>query len=266
MIDAAWRMDEVDGVRLLRCTAIESIPGIAHAFSTRVASGSADFDLGPAERESPIVRARRLAFMRAAGFGAARPAILRQVHGAVIVDATPTPARPAAADGVIRVPRIHEDEVVPSVRTADCVAVLLVDRRAAALAALHAGWRGVAAGIGTGAVARFTAVGVAPRDLVAVLGPAIRPCCFEVGEEVVRALSASCGAFASYVHRSPSGRAMVDLHTAIRSQLVAAGVPAGSVHTAPLCTRCRTDLFFSCRAEGPATGRLMAAVGPAAGP
>ena len=62
------------------------------------------------------------------------------------------------------------------------------------------------------------------------------------------------------------GRSTVDLHTALRTQFAAAGVPYPSIHSAPWCTRCRTDLFFSFRAEGPAAGRLMAVIGPSAGP
>jgi len=264
--ETRWRLDEVDGVLLLRCTAIEAHPGVAHAFSTRIAFGRPDFDLGSAEGEGREARARRDAFFFAAGLGEAHPVLLRQVHGGVIVKAAPRLASPPAADGVIRVARDGTRAPVPAVRTADCVAVVLVDRHAAAVAALHAGWRGVAAGIGTSAVERFAAEGVDVADLVVALGPAILGCCYEVGDDVVSALRAVCGTPADYVARSPSGRVTVDLHAAIHAQLVTAGVPAGSIHAAPWCTRCRNDLFFSFRAEGPAAGRLMAAVGPAGGP
>ena len=266
MAETGWRLDEVDGVLLLRCAAIESHPGVAHAFSTRIAFGRTDFDLGSAEGEGREARARRAAFLLAAGLGIAQPAILRQVHGGDIVNAAPMLGRPPVADGVIRVARDGAGTPVPAVRTADCVAVLLVDRHAAAVAALHAGWRGVAAGIGARAVERFAAKGVGAADLVVALGPAILGCCYEVGDDVVSALHAVCGTPTSYLARSASGRAKVDLHGAIRAQLVSAGVPTGSIHAAPWCTRCRNDLFFSFRAEGPAAGRLMAAVGPAGGP
>jgi YfiH family protein len=184
----------------------------------------------------------------------------------VIVNAAPGPIRPPVADGVMRVARHGGHAPVPAVRTADCVAVLLVDREAGAVAALHAGWRGVAAGIGASAVLRFAGEGVAASNLVVALGPAILGCCYEVGEEVVAALSDTCGAAGAYVARSPAGRAMVDLHAALHAQLVAAGVRDTSIHAAPFCTRCRSDLFFSFRSEGKDAGRLMAAVGPAAGP
>lgn len=266
MTAAGWRLDEVDGVLLLRSTAIEAHSGVAHAFSTRIASGRTDFDLGPAEDATRGARNRRAAFLRAAGFGAAEPLILRQVHGAVIIDASAGHGRPPSADGVFRVAALGSRAPIPAVRTADCVAMLLVDRRGRGAAAVHAGWRGMAAGIGSAAVARFATEGVEAGDLVVALGPAILGCCYEVGDDVLSALRAVCGAPAAYVARSASGRTTIDLHAALRAQIVEAGVPPASIHAAPWCTRCRTDLFFSFRAEGVGAGRLMAAIGPAGGP
>jgi YfiH family protein len=263
---AGWRLDEVDGVVLLRSTAVEAQTGFAHAFSTRVAWGRADFDLGPAEGAAPDTIERRTAFLRAAGFGEAQPSILRQVHGAAIVEAIPELDRPPSADGVIHVGDRGSRTPVPAVRTADCVAALFVDRRRRASAAVHAGWRGIGAAIGRAAVARFAAEGVEAGDLIVAMGPAILGCCYEVGDDVVSALQAACGAPAAYVARGASRRTTVDLHAALRAQLVAAGVPRASIHAAPFCTRCRNDLFFSFRAEGEAAGRLMAAIGPAEGP
>jgi YfiH family protein len=263
---AGWRLDEVDGVLLLRSAAIEAQTGFAHAFSTRIARGRSDFDLGPAEGAAPAAIERRAAFVRAAGFGAAQPSILRQVHGAAFVDAIATLDRPPSADGVIHVGVRGTRTPVPAVRTADCVAALVVDRQGRAAAAVHAGWRGIAAAIGRAAVARFAAERIEPGDLVVAMGPAILGCCYEVGDDVVSALEAACGAPDAYVDRTASRRTTVDLHAALRAQLVAEGVPTASIHAAPFCTRCRNDLFFSVRAEGPAAGRLMAAIGPTGGP
>jgi len=261
-----WRLEEADGVRLMRCAAFDAIPRVAHAFSTRLAFGRADFDLGPVASDALAPVSRCAAFLRAAGLGNARPAFLTQVHGGVIVNASLRGERPPAADGSIWSFERGAPGAVPVVRTADCVAVLFVDRHARAVAAVHAGWKGAAAGIGANAVARFAAEGVASHELVVAMGPAILGCCYEVGEDVVAALGAACGARSRYVTRTDSGRLSVDLHAAVRSQLVAAGVPLESIHAAPWCTRCRPDLFFSFRGEGPAAGRLMAAVGPVVGP
>lgn len=266
MSEAGWRLEDVEGVGLVRCAAIEAVPGVAHAFSTRRAFGSSRFDLGRADDESAAVVARRRLFLQAAGFGSAQPAILRQVHGRDIVSTTAWTKTPPTADGVMRVARDEPAGPVPVVGTADCVPVLMVDRSGLAVAALHAGWRGIAAGIGANAVARFGAERIAAADTLVVLGPAIGGCCYEVGDEVVSALERVCGSASAFVKRSLGGRAKVALHGALRAQLVAAGVPDRSIHAAPWCTRCRTDLFFSFRAEGAATGRLMAVIGTCAGP
>ena len=151
--------------------------------------------------------------------------------------------------------------MVPAVRSADCVPLLLVDPRGRATAAVHAGWRGTAAGIAAAAVERMRALG-AGNGLVVALGPAILGCCYEVGEEVVAAL----GTPEAVARRRPGELPKVDLHAANVVQLLAAGVRREDIHRAPWCTRCRNDLFFSARAEGARAGRLMAAAGPAARP
>jgi hypothetical protein len=245
---------------------MDAIPRIAHAFSTRIAFGRADFDLASPGSDRHDPRSRIASFFRAAGLGEAQPALLRQVHGGVVVDASTWLTPGPAADGAIRVARHGASTPVPVVRAADCVAVLVADRNATAVAALHAGWRGVAARIAFRAIERLATEGVDARDLVVALGPAILGCCYEVGEDVVTALDAVCGDRSAYVDRTASGRVTVDLHRALCQQLIAAGVPTASIHSAPWCTRCRTDLFFSFRAEGPGTGRLMGAIGPAARP
>ncbi len=266
MAESPWRVGAVGGISVVRCEAIDAIPGVTHAFSTRVGFGRSDFDLDPAVSDDAEVLARRAAFLRAGGFGPARALVLGQVHGGVIVSAAGSSEGPPVADGAIRVARHDVEAPVPAVWTADCVAVLLVDRGAGAVAAVHAGWRGVGAAVAAKAVARFAAEGFAAADLVGALGPAIGGCCYEVGDEVVEALAAVCGRQETFVTRTPSGRARVDLHAAIREQLLAVGVPAGSIHAAPWCTRCRSDLFFSVRAGGASAGRQMAAIGPAHGP
>lgn len=253
-----WSVEVIDGVRLARCEALAEVPGVAHAFSTRVEDGGLAFDLGPAEGESGEVQERRRRFLQAAGLGGRPLPILRQVHGGELVDARN--AQGARADGAIGWTEPGDTGPVAAVRTADCVALLAADRQGRVVAAVHAGWRGVAARIPSRMVAWIQQRGVHPSDLVVALGPAIRGCCYEVGREVVEALEAASGRGRIGLRRN-AGRTTVDLHVASQSQLVEAGVDPGQIHGAPWCTGCRTDLFFSSRTEGPAAGRLMAVVG-----
>lgn len=156
-----------------------------------------------------------------------------------------------------------DPSVALAVQVADCVPLLLADTRSSAVAAVHAGWRGTAAGAASAAVERMSReFGTRPRDVVAALGPSIGPCCYEVGREVAGAFR--IGRFAreaeGWFVRGGDGRFVLDLWTANRDQLAAAGVPAGAIHHSGLCTASRPDLFASYRRDGPGTGRIAAVI------
>jgi len=148
--------------------------------------------------------------------------------------------------------------VALSVRTADCVPLLLADRRGRAVAAVHGGWRSLAAGIVTHTLEGLAQVyGVEPADCWAALGPAIGPCCFEVGPEVAARLAAyGDGA----IFPGPGGRPRVDLVAVACRQLQAAGVPRAQIDRWVGCTACQPEEFFSHRRDQGRTGRLVAAI------
>lgn len=148
--------------------------------------------------------------------------------------------------------------LVPAVQVADCVPLLLADRRGRAVAAVHAGWRGTAAGIARRVVQALGAHGIEPQELIAALGPSIGPCCYEVGEDVLAAVSAGTGAPPDLL--APQGRRL-DLRLANRLQLQAAGLAPDRIHAAPWCTSCASELFYSYRRQGPRAGRLLACIG-----
>ncbi|MDX1389920.1 MAG: polyphenol oxidase family protein, partial [Acidobacteriota bacterium] len=187
------------------------------------------------------------------------PFVLDQVHGADVVPASSSPGH-ERADGAWWSDR-RDPGAVPAVRTADCVGFILADRRGGAGAAVHAGWRGIAAGIPDRAVESLTAQGTPPAELVAALGPAIGPCCYEVGDEVTAAIASVTPGGAAPGRAGAKGRFFLDLHAAVARRLERAGVPADRIHPAPWCTRCRADWFFSYRRDGASAGRLMTVVG-----
>lgn len=138
-------------------------------------------------------------------------------------------------------------------RFADCVPLILWDpvRRAVGLA--HAGWRGVARGVVRAAVEAFRRhAGSRPEDLWAGIGPAIGPCCYQVGPEVVAAVIGNEMA-PNLVHRREDGL-YLDLPGVVRAQLETCGVR--QIELSGICTACRTDEWFSHRAEGGRTGRF----------
>jgi YfiH family protein len=146
-------------------------------------------------------------------------------------------------------------------RFADCTPVWLYDPVQRAIGLAHAGWRGTVVGAARATVAAMqSAYGCRPADLLAGIGPAIGPCCYEVGEDVAQAID---GAFSEAAGRllSPqtNGKWHLDLWAANRHTLMQAGVQ--QIEVAGICTACHTDEWFSHRAERGRTGRIGALIG-----
>ena len=255
-----WWIEVSGDLTFARCGALD-VPGTAHGFSTRRARGRSDFDLGAADSAERVVIDRRPELLRAVGLDGQEPMLMRQVHGATILRASEAPETAPEADGSIA---LREDwpAPVPAVRVADCVPILLAEASGRALGAVHAGWRGTAAGIVGAAVRSLERLGVPPGDLRVALGPSIGRCCYRVGPEVVAAVADSTGAAEGEVSgEHPSGGRTVDLQRANRLQLERLGVDGTAIHTAPWCTYCERELFFSYRREGRGCGRMMACIG-----
>ncbi len=150
-----------------------------------------------------------------------------------------------------------------AVVVADCVPLLLVDPRAGAAAAIHAGWRGTCAGVTRAAVeAMRDAWGTDPADLRAAIGPSIGPSDYEVGDSVFEAFNdAGHGpAAAHWFTRRRDGRLTLDLWRANSDQLVSTGVRTERIFVAGLSTATHTGWLESYRRDGPAAGRLVAAI------
>jgi hypothetical protein len=173
-----------------------------------------------------------------------------------------------------------------AVQTADCFPVLLVDRKRKTVGAFHAGWRGTLARVVEKGVGLMRVhFGSIPEDLIAAIGPGIDSCCYVVGEDVreqfhsqfayardlFREINQSDSVREKYPllfmtarapGRSDAGRTIhLDLREANRRQLLAAGLRPEKVDLLDFCTACRTDLFFSHRAESGVTGRQMGTIG-----
>lgn len=178
-----------------------------------------------------------------------KPLWLTQVHGSVIATGD-NPVVGCEADGR------YADQAgqVCAVLTADCLPVLLCDRAGTQVAAVHAGWRGLAGGVLEAAVARFTA---APGGLLAWLGPAIGPAAFEVGDEVRQAFTATDPAASDAFVQQRPGHWLADLYALARLRLARCGVTA--VHGGGLCTYSDADRFYSFRRE-PVTGRMASLI------
>lgn len=244
----------------LRCGPLAAIA--QHGFTTRQLSLRG----GPVAVPDAWTHAVALA-----GVPLARLARVTQVHGRHVrvlerhrVDALVLADVPEA-DAVVS----NEPGLALAVQVADCVPILLADQQAGVAAAVHAGWRGTAAGIAGEAVGAMAALGASPARIVAAIGPSIAPCCYEVGEELVEAFVA-----AGHVRRDvdrwfsrvsvdhcPGGSLRLDVAQSNIDQLEAAGVRRGRIHACGLCTQTHRDVFDSYRADGASAGRMVAVVG-----
>lgn len=171
------------------------------------------------------------------------PLWLRQVHGIAVADAATAPPVPVADAMVATTPG-----AICAVLTADCLPVLFCNAAGTAVAAAHAGWRGLAAGVLEATVAALAAAGAPPATLLAWIGPAIGPAAYEVGADVRDAFLAADPAAASGFTPNPRGRWQLDLPAIARQRLAVAGVTR--VHGGTLCTASDPARFFSHRRDG----------------
>jgi YfiH family protein len=236
----------------LRCGPLSAIA--PHLFTTR-----------QLELSSPA-HVRELA----AAVGARDVAMVTQVHGREVVvvrtgSSVPEP-RPEADVLISNAP-----DIAIAVRAADCVPLLMADRERGVVAAVHAGWRGTAAGAAVAAVdALGREFGTSPGDLVAAIGPNIGACCYEVGTDLVDAFAAA-GHERYLIDRwflsPPPARGSnerpklrLDVARANIDQLILAGVPEEQIYSSGLCTAMHLDVLTSYRKEKDKAGRIAGVI------
>jgi len=273
------------------------IPWLLSGFSTRTGGATSvyapgqragELNLGftPADTRDVVLENRRRLFRHITGNPDFPAVTLRQIHSSLIRRVTAADAAPAEArlkgDGLITA----EPGLLLAIQTADCIPVLIADRKNHVVAAFHAGWRGtlkriVESGVGT----MRLEFGSHPKDLVAAIGPGIGQCCYSVGEEV-RSEFLSQFAYAEELfcdvydsdpvrekypllfltarapgHSNIGPSLHLDLAEANRRQLLDAGLAPNAISVLGHCTSCRTDLYFSHRAANGLAGRMMSVIG-----
>jgi YfiH family protein len=229
--------------------------GVHAAFTLRrggVSEGAfASLNLGTHVGDAPLAVAENRARVRTALGLAAEPRWVEQVHGTDVRELAESPeVAPGPADALVS--RVRA--AVAVVQVADCLPVLFASRDGAVVAAAHAGWRGLAAGVLEATLARM---GKAPERLLAWLGPAISAAHFEVGAEVREAFLARDASAACAFVANPRGRWQCDLNLIARQRLAAAGVTA--VFGGQWCTYADRERFFSFRRDGQC-GRMAAMI------
>ncbi|MBO4277566.1 MAG: peptidoglycan editing factor PgeF [Clostridia bacterium] len=243
--------------------------GVRHAFFTRrggVSSGvfeSLNFAVGIGSVKDDIKNVVANYGIAASVFGLKETDVCRtyQTHTSVVERATEADR----GRGITLAPYDHgvdglyttQKDLLLSVRTADCVPVLICDKNKTVCAAVHAGWRGTVGGITLNAVKAFSALGVKTDDLLVAIGPCIGRCCYEVGGELLPEFTALDPALAAFF--APRGeKYLLDLTGANAFILEKAGIPQTQISCAGICTKCHPDTFFSHRISGSDRGTMSA--------
>ena len=273
---------------------------LIHGFSTRIGgrtrvyrSGGSDLNLGFTDSDDrAVVSTNRGLFVDAAAQGKKILGLvtLRQIHSSLVRRVSAKDAAELGMPAVLKGDGLMTDEpgVLLGIHTADCVPVLVADRKNRAVAAFHAGWRGTLARIVENGVGRMRLeFGSRPEHLIASIGPAIGACCYAVGEEVREQFESQFIYAPELFHevfdsdpvktkypmlfltaRAPGHSELgpgthLDLAEANRRQLLAAGLKKSAIFLTGHCTGCHTDRFFSHRTERGFTGRMMSVIGVA---
>jgi hypothetical protein len=297
-----------NGVHLLQVPEWKDLPWLWQGFSTRKGGGSQAYcvDGAPGELnlgftkddDREIVAAnRRLLAEAVTGDPGTQLATLHQFHSNLVVRVSTNqrdqPRKSAfpgdgpsslrgKADGLITA----EPGLLLAIQTADCIPVLVADRKQHVVAAFHAGWRGTVKRIVQLGVGKMRLeFGSRPGDLVAAIGPGIGACCYAIGEEVRSEFESQFSYASELFHdvyetdsvrmkypmlfltqsapgHSPLGPNLhLDLIEANRRQLLDAGLKPRAIRVVGGCTSCRPDLFFSHRASQGHAGRMMSVIG-----
>ena len=238
--------------------------GFRHAFFTRqggVSSGPyRSLNFSSAVGDDPTNVAKNLVLAaEALGTAPERIYFLSQVHGveAMTVDGSENRDEMLHRRGDAVLARAKG--VTVGVRSADCVPVLVADPATGAVAAIHAGWRGTAAGVVAHAIEGLRELIGARGELLAAIGPHISADAFEVSDEVAAELAACCPD-AGVVIRDRGPRPHVDLRRIVRSQLAELGLPDAAIDDVFGCTVGDPDRFFSYRRDGKVGGRHLSAI------
>ena len=263
MLDNLYTVSD-QALRYYRVRAFDSYPQFQHAIFTRKGGISPSpffsLNLSTAVGDRPdIVQHNIETVCQALGIAAARTVSCHLVHGARVITVTAANRQieMGQADGLITA----EANTWLFMRFGDCTPLIFFDPVQKAVGLSHAGWRGTmqnAAGATVKAMGEQ--LGCKPKNMLAVIGPAIGPCCYEVGQDVIEAGQANLNNAANLFYKNGKpNHAHFDMWAANQQQLTEAGVT--QVIQSGLCTACRTAEFFSHRAEQGQTGRFGVIVG-----
>lgn len=251
-------------VKYLESKTLREYDFVTHAFCTRwggVSEGrfaNLNFSLREGDRKEAVSRNWEI-LASSFDLSVEQFFVSNQVHGdgILVIDADgPDLAgnQPLNFDAIIS----DRPGLAIGILTADCVPVFLVDRKKRVVGVVHAGWKGTSLKIAAKTVDAFVkSFSSSTTDIIAVIGPAIGRCCYQVDEVVFEAMAGDANRGTFFSKCDEKGRWMLDLPLANRLQIQDAGVPSENISQTDICTSCHVDNFFSHRWEGGKTGRQL---------
>jgi len=282
-------------IDIVRAAALEKA-NIVHGFSTRTGgktrvyqpwlpASEGDLNLSFTKEDDPkLVAENRRRFLRAASGKPSRFNLitLRQMHTPIVHVIRKTDPTPLRGDAMMT----NLPGLLLGIQTADCIPILLTDKKTGAIAAFHAGWRPTLARIVERGIGRMRLeYGTDPKNIIAAIGPGIGPCCYAVGEELRFEFESQFEYWKTLFtevydedpvktkypllfltarapgHSNIGPQIHLNLWEANRRQLLAAGVREKNITVTGLCTACNTARFFSHRTERGFTGRMLNVIG-----
>ena len=240
-------MIKKDGV--LKFDKFMKFPDLIHGFSTRVFG-----DMRPSHESSTESLGK---FSKALGVPMGRIVRMRQVHGNAVrwIRGKDGGNKIEETDGLLS----SDPDVFLSVVTADCIPILLYDPVRQVVSAVHAGWRGVYKEIVEQAIDEMVKNGSDPKDIIAGMGPSVRVCCYDVGEEHAKMFTTKFPKWSSVVKRE--GKFFLDLPLLAKCQLRSLGIPDTNIEDGGICTNDSPADLFSCRREGKEFGEFVGVIG-----
>ncbi|MFZ2397080.1 MAG: peptidoglycan editing factor PgeF [Smithella sp.] len=259
-----FRINKIHSIEYLESSLLSECDFLTHAFCTRLGGVSEDdyaslnISFREGDLEGKVLQNwHRLAM--AFSIPLEQFLTLNQVHGDDIFVIKPF------GDYFSSREALNYDAIVTSrtnlaicIKTADCVPVFIVDRIKKMIAVVHAGWRSAALEISAKVVRLLIEkYGSSKRDILAVIGPAIGKCCFEVDTIAANDFLKQKNHEAFLFPGKRPNKWILDLAEANRRQIMNCGIPEANIDVSDLCTSCRQDLFFSYRGSGGITGRQV---------
>lgn len=262
----SFYFDNSNGVKTLRCRALDDIGFEKHCFTTRIGGVSRGYlsetnlSFSREARENVQENYRRV--FEAAGFsGSAVLSNQQHTDSVLTVDSSHKTGgfwfAEQAVDGFVT----NERGLCLVTFVADCVPVIIADPEKRAAACVHSGWRGTALGIAAAAVRKMTEnYGCDPCNLTAAVGPCIGACCYEVGQDVFDGFTKNNPEFSRFFEKKTGGKCMLDLNGANRAVLIGAGLMPENIYLSYECTNCNSDIYYSHRATNGKRGNMAAMV------